>query len=401
MPIQVMIIDDSAVVRQVIAAELSREPDMRVIGTAPDPITAMARMKTAWPDVIVLDLEMPRMDGMTFLRKLMAERPTPVVICSSLTRRGAAITIEALSAGALAVVPKPSLGVRNFLQDNASDLVEAIRAANAARGRLRPIPWQTQSTPSAAPAKPVNTPARASVPGARPAAASYVSEKMRSPKLSADAMLEAPTAPVNGITERIVVIGISTGGVQALEQLLPALPEDCPPIAIVQHMPEKFTRSFADRLNNLCRVTVREACDGDRLQQGLVLIAPGGRHMMIRREGMNYRAEIVDGPLVSRHRPSVDVLFRSAAKWAGRNAMGIIMTGMGDDGARGLKELRDMGGQTVAQDEASCTVFGMPREAIKLGAVETVAALDALPGLIGRAGRPHRTLMGTPDATSD
>jgi two-component system chemotaxis response regulator CheB len=385
MPIQVMIIDDSAVIRQVITDELSREPDMRVIGTAPDPIAAMARMKAAWPDVIVLDLEMPRMDGMTFLRKLMAERPTPVVICSSLTERGAAITIEAMSAGALAVVTKPSLGMRDFPQDSAFDLVAAIRAANAARGRLRPIPLQT----CVAPTRPSPMPARKTASETRPAAESYISEKMRSPKLSADAMLEAPTGPVHGVTERIVVIGISTGGVQALEYLLPALPEDCPPIAIVQHMPEKFTSSFADRLNNLSRVTVREARDGDRLQRGQVLIAPGGRHMMVRREGVSYRVEIVDGPLVSRHRPSVDVLFRSAAKWAGRNAMGIIMTGMGDDGARGLKELHDMGGRTVAQDEASCTVFGMPREAIKLGAVDTVAALDALPGLIGRAGRPH------------
>ncbi|GAB3258661.1 protein-glutamate methylesterase/protein-glutamine glutaminase [Chitinimonas naiadis] len=373
MPISVLIVDDSAVVRQVISEELGREADIKVIGAAADPIFAQERMKLQWPDVIVLDIEMPRMDGITFLKKLMSERPTPVVICSSLTEKGASVTMEALSSGALGIITKPSIGVRDFLQDSSADLVSAIRAAYAATGRLRLLraPIATPPPPAAPrPGQPL----------------SYVAEKIQSPKLSADAILDPPCGPsVVGYTERIVALGVSTGGVQALEQLLPALTDCCPALAIVQHMPEKFTATFAQRLNTLCKIEVKEAEHNDRLVRGRALIAPGGKHLLVKRAPSHYYVEVVDGPLVSRHRPSVDVLFRSVAKCAGRNALGVIMTGMGDDGAKGLKEMRDCGASTLAQDEASCIVFGMPKEAIRLGAAEQVASLGEIPGLIERS----------------
>jgi two-component system chemotaxis response regulator CheB len=309
------------------------------------------------------------MNGITFLKQIMSERPTPVVICSSLTEKGAAVTLEALSSGALGIITKPSIGVRDFLQDCSADLVTAIRTAYAATGRLRLL----RSSP-------------APVPGAdaRPGM-NYVMEKMQTPKLSADAIIDAPTGMPNvGLTERIVALGISTGGVQALEQVLPTLTQACPALAIVQHMPEKFTSTFAARLNGLCHIEVKEAANNDRMMRGRALIAPGGKHLVVKRAPTHYYVEVVDGPLVSRHRPSVDVLFRSVAKCGGRNVLGVIMTGMGDDGARGLKEVRDAGGQTVAQDEDSCIVFGMPKEAIRLGGVEQVACLRDIAGLIER-----------------
>lgn len=350
---RVLIVDDSAVVRQVLQSQLAADPEIEVIGAAADPILAMERMKLQWPDVLVLDVEMPRMDGITFLRKIMAERPTPVVICSTLTEKGTQTCMEALGAGAIAIVTKPKLGLKQFLQDNAGDLVETVKAAG-------------QSSPQ-------KLKARAATPVP-------VREK-----LSADVML----APANAnamiqTTERIVAIGTSTGGTQALERVLTALPRVCPGIVIVQHMPEKFTAAFAARLNSLCELDVREACDGDRIVPGRALIAPGGAHTMVKRSGAYYHVEVADGPLVSRHKPSVDVLFRSVAKFAGRNALGVIMTGMGDDGARGLKEMRDAGAATIAQDEASCVVFGMPKEAIKLGAAERVMALDSIPAEVLR-----------------
>lgn len=377
MPIQVLIVDDSALVRQVITEVLSNEKDIVVMGAAADPLYAMEKMKLQWPDVIVLDIEMPRMDGITFLKQLMKDRPTPVVICSSLTREGADVTIKALEAGALGIITKPSLGVRNFLQDSSADLVQAIRAASMARlSRLKP------SAPIPVKKEPVspNSPHRHS-----DAAGSYVTEKMNSPKLSADAMLDAPSpGAIIQTTERIITIGISTGGTQALEVLLPALPRTCPGLAIVQHMPEKFTQSFAQRLDSISQIEVKEAVNGDRILPGRALIAPGGKHMMVKRNGAHYIVEVADGPLVSRHRPSVDVLFRSAAKFAGRNATGVIMTGMGDDGARGLKEMRDCGAHTIAQDEASCVVFGMPKEAIRLAAAEQVLALEQIAAALTR-----------------
>ena len=347
--IKVLIVDDSAVVRQVMVQILARDPEIRVIAHAMDPIFAMEKMKKEWPDVILLDVEMPRMDGITFLRKIMAERPTPVIICSSLTQQGAETTMQALAAGAFAIFTKPGLAVRTYLQDASEDLVAAVRAAAGARvARL---------------------PSQASLP--RPPA-----------KFTADAVLAPGQEAMAETTERFTAIGTSTGGTQALEFVLTSLPRTCPGLVVVQHMPEKFTAAFAQRLDKLCEITVREACTGDRVLPGLALIAPGGQHLVVRRSGAQYRVEVVSAPPVNRHCPSVDVLFRSAAKYAGRNATGVIMTGMGDDGARGLLEMRQAGARTLAQDEESCVVFGMPKEAIKLGAAEKVVPLSAIPGLI-------------------
>ncbi|WP_166365821.1 protein-glutamate methylesterase/protein-glutamine glutaminase [Pseudomonas akapageensis] len=351
MSIKVMIVDDSAVMRQVMQELLSGYKDIDVIGTAMDPLLALQKMDRNWPDVIVLDVEMPRMDGITFLRQIMASRPTPVVICSTLTEKGADITLQALAAGAVEVIAKPTAGLRDFLQQSAHELVSAIRTAAQSRPRQ----------------------------GRQPAGG----EPQQPGKLTADALLKAPSSLHNQrTTEKIVVLGTSTGGTQALETVLRELGITCPGIAIVQHMPERFTRSFAERLNTLCTIEVREARDGDRILPGLALIAPGGRHMLIKRSGAQYYVEVKDGPLVSRHRPSVDVLFRSAAIQAGSNALGMIMTGMGDDGARGLKEMFDAKARTYAQDEESCVVFGMPKEAIKLGGAEQIIALDAIPAVL-------------------
>ncbi|NUU37772.1 chemotaxis response regulator protein-glutamate methylesterase [Pseudomonas sp. C2B4] len=351
MTIKVMIVDDSAVMRQVMQELLSGHKDIEVIGTAIDPLLALQKMQGNWPDVIVLDVEMPRMDGITFLRQIMATRPTPVVICSTLTEKGADVTLQALAAGAVEVIAKPTVGLRDFLQQSAHELVTAIRTAAQARPRRS----RNEAASDRAPAVRLMT-------DALPA--------------SAVALQSLRT------TQKIAVLGTSTGGTQALELILRELGVTCPAIAIVQHMPERFTRSFAERLNSLCAIEVREARDGDRLLPGLALIAPGGRHMLIKRSGAQYYVEVKDGPLVSRHRPSVDVLFRSAAQQAGSNVLGVIMTGMGDDGARGMKEMFDAKARTYAQDEDSCVVFGMPKEAIKLGGAEQVIALDAIAALL-------------------
>ncbi len=347
--INVMVVDDSAVVRQVLGGLLAAAPGIHVTHAVSDPLLAIERMKTDWPDVIVLDVEMPRMDGITFLRRIMAERPTPVVICSTLTEKGAQTSVEAMAAGAVAIVTKPRLDLRNFLQSNAAELIGAVRTAataNVARLAAR----------AAAPLPPVRA------------------------KLSADAVLPpaGDTRAMLQTTEQIVAVGTSTGGTQALEEVLTALPRVCPGIVIVQHMPERFTAAFAARLDQLSEISVKEAANGDRVVPGRALIAPGGRHLLLRRNGAQYFVEVVDGPLVNRHRPSVDVLFRSVARCAGANALGIIMTGMGDDGAAGLLEMRTAGAQTVAQDEQSCVVFGMPKEAIKRGAAAKVVPLDAI-----------------------
>ncbi len=349
--IKVMIVDDSALVRQAVTQAVAADPGIEVIATAQDPLFAIEKMKTLWPDVLVVDIEMPRMDGLTFLKKIMAEHPTPVIICSSLAEKGAQVTMEALAAGAFTIITKPKLGVKSFLQDSANDIVTAIKsAARANMGAVR----RMTGTPAAA---------------------------MPTPKLSADAMLSSQHsgASMYGTTDRLVAIGTSTGGTQALEAVLTRLPAVCPGIVIVQHMPEKFTALFADRLNGLCQLEVREAQNGDRVIPGRALIAPGGRHMMLKRSGAQYYVEVADGPLVNRHKPSVDVLFRSVAQVAGKNALGIIMTGMGDDGARGMKEMHDAGAQTVAEDESTCVVFGMPKEAIRLGGVDKVTPLDRIP----------------------
>ncbi|WP_027995400.1 protein-glutamate methylesterase/protein-glutamine glutaminase [Simplicispira psychrophila] len=339
--IKVMVVDDSAVVRQVVTALLARDPGIEVVAAVADPIFAMNRMRVQWPDVLVLDIEMPRMDGITFLKKIMAERPTPVVICSTLAEQGAEISMAALAAGAVAIITKPKLGLKQFLEDASDDLVSAVKAA-----------------------------ARANVAVLRGASARH----------TADVILPALDKPSTLIqtTERVVALGTSTGGTQALEEVLTALPRVTPGIVIVQHMPEKFTAAFAQRLNGLCQIEVKEAQNNDRVINGRALIAPGGKHMLLKRNGAQYHVEVIDGPLVNRHRPSVDVLFRSVAKCAGANALGVIMTGMGDDGAAGLFEMRQAGARTLAQDEASCVVYGMPKEAVKRGGVEKTVPLSAI-----------------------
>ena len=357
--IKVMIVDDSAVVRQVLVGLIEETPGMAVQCAVSDPLLAIDRMKSAWPDVIVLDVEMPRMDGITFLKKIMSERPTPVVICSTLTEKGAKTTIEALAAGAVAVVTKPKLGLKQFLTESGAELIATVRTA--ARANVRRLALRT-ANPADAAAK--NTADVILAPGAGRAMAQT--------------------------TERVVAIGTSTGGTQALEEVLTALPLVTAGIVIVQHMPEKFTAAFAARLDSLSRIAVKEAENNDRVLPGRALIAPGGRHMVLKRSGAQYFVEVLDGPLVNRHRPSVDVLFRSVAKYAGPNATGILMTGMGDDGAAGMMEMRTAGARTLAQDEASCVVFGMPKEAIKRGAVERTVPLSAIAREIQSYGADQR-----------
>ncbi|HEV7855703.1 MAG TPA: chemotaxis response regulator protein-glutamate methylesterase [Herminiimonas sp.] len=346
--INVMVVDDSAVVRQVVSGLLEAAPGIHVIAAVADPLLAIERLKQQWPDVIVLDVEMPRMDGITFLRKIMQERPTPVVICSTLTEKGAKTTLEALAAGAVAIITKPKLGLKQFLNDASDDLVATVRGAALANVR-------------------------------RLSPRSEVHPPVAAPKNTADVILAPGSArAMTQTTERVVAIGTSTGGTQALEEVLTALPRVSPGIVIVQHMPEKFTAAFAARLNGICRIEVKEAETNDRVMPGRALIAPGGRHILLKRNGAQYVVEVIDGPLVNRHRPSVDVMFRSVAKSAGGNALGIIMTGMGDDGAAGMLEMRTAGARTVAQDEESCVVFGMPKEAIKRGGVERTLPLSAM-----------------------
>ena len=343
--IRVMVVDDSAVVRQVVTGLLAQAPGIEVIAAVADPVLAIERLKMQWPDVIVLDVEMPRMDGITFLKMIMAQRPTPVVICSTLTEKGAKTSLEAMAAGAVAIITKPKLGLKQFLSESADELVSTVRAA--ARANVRRLVPRVQAQP---------------VVG----------------KNTADAILPPVTRAMAQTTERVVALGTSTGGTQALEEVLTALPRVSPGIVIVQHMPEKFTAAFAARLDGLCQITVKEAENNDRVVPGRALIAPGGRHMLLKRSGAQYFVEVIDGPLVNRHRPSVDVLFRSVAKSAGANALGVIMTGMGDDGAAGLLEMRNVGARTLAQDEESCVVFGMPKEAIKRGGVERTLPLSGV-----------------------
>ncbi len=340
--IKVLVVDDSAVVRQVVTSLLARDPAIEVMAAVADPILAIARMNVQWPDVIVLDIEMPRMDGITFLKKIMTERPTPVVICSTLAEKGAETSMAALAAGAVSIITKPKLGLKQFLEDASEDLVSAVKAA-----------------------------AKANVAVLRGAPA----------RNTADVILSASAKSSSALiqtTDRVVALGTSTGGTQALEVVLTALPRVTPGIVIVQHMPEKFTAAFAQRLNGLCQIEVKEAENNDRVINSRALIAPGGKHMLLKRNGAQYHVEVVDGPLVNRHRPSVDVLFRSVAKCAGANALGVIMTGMGDDGAAGLLEMRNAGARTVGQDEASCVVYGMPKEAVKRGGVEKTVPLGAI-----------------------
>jgi two-component system chemotaxis response regulator CheB len=354
--IRVLIVDDSAVVRQTMAEILGSDPEIEVMATAADPYIAVERIKQEVPDVITLDVEMPRMDGITFLEKLMAQRPIPVVICSTLTERGSQTALAALEKGAVEIITKPKLGTKQFIEESRIRICDAVKSAAQARfGKSRPAPELAPLVPA---------------------------------KLTADAMLARPSShAMIETTERIVAVGASTGGTEALRVFLEAMPADSLGIVIVQHMPEKFTASFAQRLDSLCKITVKEAADGDSVLRGQALIAPGNRHMLLKRSGARYYVEVKDGPLVSRHRPSVDVLFRSAARYAGKNAIGVIMTGMGDDGARGMLEMKQAGAINLAQDEASCVVFGMPAEAIKLGGVDRAIPLHRLADEVGRLGR--------------
>ena len=350
-PIRVLLVDDSASVRQALASILEGAPDIVVVGTAADPFAAARRIQEDVPDVIILDLEMPRMDGLTFLRKIMAQKPIPVIVCSTMTERGSQTLFDVLEAGAVDVLPKPRVETRQFLLDSAVRVCDAVRAAARAKIRAR-----------------------------RPRGATVQA------KLTADAMMPAPSPHRRvGDTERIVCIGASTGGTEALREVLERLAPDCPGIVVVQHMPEGFTAAFARRLDALCAISVKEAEDGDAVVPGRALIAPGNRHLLLQRAGARYQVAVKDGPLVSRHRPSVDVLFRSAAQCAGVNARGILMTGMGDDGAAGLLEMRRAGAVTLAQDEESCVVFGMPKVAIARGAAVRVVPL----------GRIHAEITGS------
>ena len=344
--IRVLIVDDSAVVRQTLRDVLESDPEIEVIATAGDPFVAADRIAEQVPDVITLYIEMPRMDGLTFLKKLMSQHPIPVVICSSLADEGAQSTFRALEYGAVEIITKPKMGTKQFLEDSRIEICNAVKAAAGARLRnLGP---------------------------------SHTVE----PKLNADCILSPATHAMVETTEKVVVIGASTGGTEALKTLLEALPADTPGIVIVQHMPELFTRAFANRLDSLCAITVKEAETNDSVIRGRALIAPGNHHMLLKRSGARYYVEIKDGPLVCRHRPSVDVLFRSAARYAGQNVVGVILTGMGDDGARGMLEMKQAGAVNIAQDEATCIVFGMPKEAIKLGGVDKVMPLPAIAGAI-------------------
>lgn len=345
--IKVMVVDDSALVRKVMTEVLTSDPAIEVIAQANDPIFAMKKMKDAKPDVITLDVEMPRMDGITFLKKIMAEDPIPVVMCSSLTSSEASTTVDAIRAGAVEIITKPQVGVKGFIEDSAIQIIDAVKAASQAQVKKRKHqPLMPQE------------------------------------KLTADSvMAKVPkhSKAMSETTQKIIAIGASTGGTQALRQVLAQMPAMSPGIVIVQHMPEKFTTAFAQHLNELSQMDVKEAKHGDKLLTGTVLLAPGGKHMILKRCGAVYHVEVLDGPLVSRHRPSVDVLFRSVARYAGSNAVACLMTGMGDDGAQGLKEILDVGGKTYAQDEESCVVFGMPKEAWKRGSAQALVSLSEIP----------------------
>lgn len=357
MAVKVFVVDDSAVVRQALTHMLSGNAEVVLIGCAPNPLLAMEALRKNPPDVLLLDIEMPGMDGLTFLRQIMADSPIPTVICSTLSTEGSAVALEALSAGAVAVLAKPKLGLKQYLDESRREMIQTLKTAAKSRPRARitgiaPLVQTRHAVPCLS-AGTAATPAITHSPNTAPPR-SFHALAMNKP----------------------VVIGSSTGGTQAIEAVLMALPADAPGIAITQHMPEKFTAMYAKRLDGICAMRVREAKDGDRLERGLVLIAPGGLHMQMRKSAGQYFMRIADGPPVNRHKPSVDVLFRSASECAGRDTLGILLTGMGDDGARGMKVLHDGGARTIAQDEDSCVVFGMPKEAIKLQAVDDILPLD-------------------------
>lgn len=370
--IRVLVVDDSAVVRQSLSAILEADPEIEVMGTAADPIIAVKKIMKEVPDVITLDIEMPRMDGLTFLRKIMAQRPIPVVVISSLTTKGTEAAMKALEYGASEVIGKPSMNPDVFFQESHIMLCDAVKAAALSKTRRISADQIQERVNHTNTVEDKPAPKRLSqIQTAQPLTVQ--------PKYTADAILEKSSASDTIVnTEKIIVLGASTGGTEAIRTLLRDMPEDMPGIAIVQHMPEGFTRSFSNSLDQISRLSVKEAENGDKLYRGRVLIAPGNKHMLLKRVGKEYFVEIKEGPLVNRHRPSVDVLFRSAARYAGNNAIGVILTGMGNDGARGMKEMHDAGAHTIAQDEQSCVVYGMPKEAYKMGGVDVVVALDKI-----------------------
>ena len=343
--IKVLIVDDSAIVRQSLSSILENEKSIEVIGTAADPYIAAKKIQKEIPDVITLDIEMPKMDGLTFLKKIMSQHPIPVVVISSLTEKGTQTGIKALEYGAVEIFTKPRYSSKEFFEEQKIKLIDIIKAAAISKIKRK----------------------------------SFYEELKVEPKYTADAIIPfLQGKSMIKTTEIVISVGASTGGTEALTIFLQAMPIDTPGIVIVQHMPENFTKSFANRLNEICKITVKEARNNDAVIRGTALIAPGNHHMLIKRSGARYYVEINDGPLVNRHRPSVDVLFRSTARYAGNNSIGIIMTGMGDDGAKGLLEMKESGAHTIAQDEKSCVVFGMPKEAIKLNAADSIMPLDKI-----------------------
>jgi two-component system chemotaxis response regulator CheB len=344
---KVLIVDDSAVVRRVLSNIISSDPGLEVMATASDPFVAAEKIAHEKPDVMTLDIEMPRMDGLTFLQKIMEQHPIPVVIISSLAGSGTETAMKALESGAVDIIEKPQLGTKEYLEDASVFICDAVKAASQAKPSHVRAPLPISS------------------------------------KLSADAVIQKSGAKAMlKTTEKVIVVGASTGGTEAIAEFLTSMPMDSPGIVIVQHMPEKFTAAFSKRLDSICAISVKEAEDNDTVIRGRALIAPGNKHMLLKRSGARYYVEVKDGPLVSRHRPSVDVLFRSAASYAGKNAVGVIMTGMGDDGAQGMKEMKDAGSFNIAQDEHSCVVYGMPKEAVKAGGVDVSLPLRSIAGKV-------------------
>lgn len=356
--IKVLVVDDSALIRSLMKEIINSQPDMEMVGSAPDPLVAREMIKQLNPDVLTLDVEMPRMDGLNFLEKLMRLRPMPVVMVSSLTESGSDITFRALELGAVDFLTKPKMDISNGMQQYTDEIADKIRAAAKAR--------------------------------IRKAAAASTAPSPVAPRLSADAVLPSLSNTITS-TEKLIILGASTGGTEAIKEFLTRLPPDCPGILIAQHMPEAFTLSFANRLDSLCRISVKEAQNGDRVLPGHAYIAPGHSHLLLKRSGANYICELNQGPPVNRHRPSVDVLFRSAANCAGANAIGVILTGMGKDGAAGMLEMKQAGAYNFAQDEATCVVFGMPKEAINMGGVDEVAPLPEMASRVMK----HLASLGT------
>ncbi|WP_321493555.1 chemotaxis response regulator protein-glutamate methylesterase [uncultured Desulfobacter sp.] len=343
--IRVLVVDDSALVRNALSEVLTSDPEIEIMAMAQDPIVAVSKIRDEVPDVIILDVEMPRMDGITFLKRIMAQHPIPVIICSTLASQGSQAALAAMESGAVEVIEKPSLGTKKFFEESKIRICDTVKAAAMVKVSVR----------------------------------KHANPLKVSPKLTADAILPAPPCKaVDKTTETVIAVGASTGGTEALKVLFESLPPDTPGIVVVQHMPANFTKAFANRLDKTCLVSVKEAENNDAVLRGQVLIAPGNQHMLLKRNGDQYYVEVREGPLVSRHRPSVDVLFRSAARYAGKNALGVIMTGMGDDGAKGMLEMKQAGAYTIAQDEESCVVFGMPKEAIKLDAVDSILPLEKI-----------------------